>query len=72
MFVNPLMGAYWFSIFLGWLANALVTRYGTRETYYRVRGFFLGLVVGEMLLVLLAALLAWKLDLQISIDLNRN
>ncbi len=72
MFVNPLMGAYWFSIFLGWLANALVTRYGSRETYYRVRGFFLGLVVGEMLLALLAALLAWKLDLRIAIDLNRN
>ncbi len=72
MFVNPMMGAYWFSIFLGWMANALVTKYGTREIYYRVRGFFMGLVVGEILLVLLAAVLAYWLDLRIPIDLNRN
>ena len=72
MFVNPMMGAYCFSIFLGWMANALVTKYGSRDAYYRVRGFFIGLIVGEMLLVLLAAVLAYWLNLHIPIHLNRN
>lgn len=72
MFVNPMMGAYWFSIFLGWLANALVSKYGSRHTYYRARSFFLGLVVGEILLVVFAAVLSYCLDTRIPIDLNRN
>jgi hypothetical protein len=39
----------WFCVFLGWLANALVRRYGGLREFLRFRPFFLGLVVGEFL-----------------------
>jgi hypothetical protein len=50
MFVNPWMNSYWFSILLGWLIKVLVTQYGNRETYARLRFLFLGLIVGEILM----------------------
>jgi hypothetical protein len=39
----------WFCVFLGWLANALVRRYGGLNTFRRFRPFFLGLILGEFL-----------------------
>lgn len=39
----------WFCVFAGWLANALVRRYGGLHLFLRFRPFFLGLVLGEFL-----------------------
>jgi hypothetical protein len=39
----------WFCVLLGWLANALVRRYGGLREFRRFRPFFLGLVLGEFL-----------------------
>jgi hypothetical protein len=50
MFVNPIMNAYWFSIFLGWVFKSLVSRYGNKDVYARFRCFFVGLIVGELLI----------------------
>lgn len=53
MFVNPvLMRNYWFSIFLGWACKALVSRYGDKHTYASFRCFFIGLIVGELIMCL--------------------
>ena len=71
MLVNPIMRIYWFSIFLGWLAKSLVTKYGTKDTYRHVRKLFIGLIVGELAVVILAMLLSYKLGTPIRIDLNR-
>jgi hypothetical protein len=43
----------WFCVFLGWLANALVRRYGGLHLFLRFRPFFLGLVLGEFLIAAL-------------------
>lgn len=43
------MQLIWFSLFLGWLAKACVMRFGGAQAYRRVLPFFLGLVLGEML-----------------------
>ena len=72
MLINPLMRFYWFPIFLGWLAKALVTRYGSRDTYTRVRAFFIGLIVGELIVVTLVLVLGYWFNLPNSrIDLDR-
>ena len=71
MLVNPIMHTYWFSIFVGWLAKSLVTRYGNRDTYDRIRPFFIGLIAGELLMVMLAAVVAMSLGIPVPVDLNR-
>ncbi len=71
MLVNPLMFSYWFSMLLGWIAKSLVTRYGNKDTYIKTRGFFLGLIVGELLIVALAGWLSFKLQKNLHLDLNR-
>jgi hypothetical protein len=71
MLVNPIMSRYWFSIFIAWVAKRLVTKYGTRDTYVRVRRLFVGLIVGELLIVVLAMILSQAMELRIPIDLNR-
>ncbi len=72
MLVNPIMGFYWFSIFVGWLGKFLVTRYGNKGTYQSVRNIFIGLIVGELIIVALALILSVTLEVRIPIDLNRN
>ena len=72
MFVNPIMDAYWFSIFLGWICNVAVTKYGNKESFQRAKGFFIGLIVGELILVVIAFIVATALGTQSGIDLNRN
>lgn len=72
MLVNPIMRSYWFSIFLGWLAKFLVTKYGNKDTYKHVRKLFIGLIVGELVIVILAMILSVALGVRIPIDLNRN
>lgn len=72
MLVNPLMDAYWFSILLGWIGNVVVTKYGNQDTYRRARGLFIGLIVGELVIVILAALISAWMGQVIPIDLNRN
>jgi len=72
MLINPLMASYWFSIFLGWLAKSLVTKYANKETYAKVRGLFIGLIVGEFLIVMLALIVATIFDCNTgNITLNR-
>lgn len=41
------MGKLWFCIFLGWLAKAIITRYGGAINYRKALPFFVGLVLGE-------------------------
>jgi hypothetical protein len=43
---------FWFSIFIGWLAKSVVMRYGGIEAYRRLIPAFLGLVVGEVSMIL--------------------
>jgi hypothetical protein len=52
MWVNPVMWSFWFSIFLGWLFKTLVSAYGDQSTYRQFRNFFIGLIVGELLMCL--------------------
>ncbi|MBM4164468.1 MAG: hypothetical protein FJ222_08510 [Lentisphaerae bacterium] len=60
VWVNPVMWCFWFSFFLGWAFKTLVSRYGNRDTYYFFRAFFIGLIVGELVMCLFG------------VDLNRN
>ena len=72
MLINPIMANFWFSILLGWLAKSLVTKYANKETYAKVRGLFIGLIVGEFLIVMLALIVATIFDCNIgNITLNR-
>ncbi len=41
------MGKLWACIFVGWLAKALITRYGGAPAYRKALPFFVGLVLGE-------------------------
>jgi len=72
MLVNPIMQTYWFSIFLGWLFKSLVTKYGNKDTYKNMRCMFVGLIVGELIVIVLAMVVTIWLGKPIRIDLNRN
>jgi hypothetical protein len=47
------MGRLWFSIFLGWACKVLVMKFGGVETYRRLIPLCLGLIVGEVVMILL-------------------
>ncbi len=72
MLLNPIMGAYWFSILLGWAAKSMVTKYGNKQTYAHARTLFIGLIIGELLIVTIATIATISFDVTIPIDLNRN
>ena len=40
----------WFSVFLAWLVKVTVLKYGGAPLFARSREFFLGLIVGRMLI----------------------
>lgn len=42
----------WLSVFLGWLAKTLITRFGGHESYRRVLPLFLGLALGDIAMML--------------------
>ncbi|MEW5735100.1 MAG: DUF6785 family protein [Thermodesulfobacteriota bacterium] len=41
------MRMLWFSFFVGWCANAICMRYGGVKLFFRLRMFFVGLIVGD-------------------------
>ena len=72
MLINPVMKTFWFSIFLGWIAKAAVSRYGNKDVYSKFRSGFVGLIVGELFIVLLAMIVSIVVGRNLGIDLNRN
>ena len=46
------IGQIWFSVFVGWLAKILVTKFGGSDTYRRTTPFFLGLALGAVVMML--------------------
>lgn len=72
MLTNPIMRTYWFSIFLGWLFKNLITKYGNKDTYKNLRFMFVGLIVGELIIIVLAMIVTMWTGKPIGIDLNRN
>ena len=54
MWTSPVMHALWFSILLGWGCKSLVSRYGGKDSYVKLRYLFIGLIVGEMVIFILA------------------
>ncbi|MBV9868779.1 MAG: hypothetical protein JO316_25760 [Abitibacteriaceae bacterium] len=55
------MHLLWFSTFLGWLCKLLITRFGGVDTYRKTTPLFLGLVLGDIAMVLLWLLIdGWQ------------
>jgi hypothetical protein len=46
------MYMFWFSIFLGWLCKGLIMRFGGIDTYRKATPAFLGLVLGDVSMML--------------------
>jgi len=44
------MRILWFSFFLGWLCNTLCMRYGGVVLFKKLRLFFIGLIIGDLLM----------------------
>jgi len=44
------MRILWFSFFVGWLCNAVCMRYGGVVLFKKLRLFFIGLIIGDMLM----------------------
>ena len=51
MLVNPGVTALWTSFFVSWICKKIVIKYGGKQTYDRVRHFFIGLVMGNMIVI---------------------
>lgn len=55
------MHLLWFSTLLGWLCKVLITRFGGDETYRKTTPLFLGLVLGDVAMILLWLLIdGWQ------------
>ena len=46
------IGAIWFSVFLGWLAKVLITKFGGTDSYRKAVPLFLGLALGDVMMML--------------------
>lgn len=46
------LASIWFSIFLGWFAKVTITRFGGTDSYRKVTPFFLGMVLGDVIMML--------------------
>lgn len=44
--------ALWFSVFVGWLCKALITRFGGNDSYRKAIPFFLGIALGDVVMML--------------------
>jgi hypothetical protein len=44
---------FWFSIFLGWLAKSLITKYGGQDSARKTTPLFLGLALGDVAMMLI-------------------
>ena len=51
MMVPFAMHSMWLSIFLGWMSKTLITRFGGNDSYRRAVPLFLGLALGDMVMV---------------------
>ncbi len=52
---------FWFSIFLGWAFKVIITRFGGSDSYRRLTPMFLGLVLGNVAIVLVwLAIDSWQ------------
>jgi Na+-translocating ferredoxin:NAD+ oxidoreductase RnfD subunit len=55
------MSRLWFSIVLGWLCKVLVMRFGGSQSYRQLTPAFLGMVVGEVIMILFWLIIdAWQ------------
>jgi hypothetical protein len=73
MLINPLMSQLWFSFFIGWMCKKVVVQYGGKNTFDKVRGVFIGLILGELLAIVfwLTLSLVYTGVKSAGIDLNR-
>ena len=46
------IGQIWFSVFLGWLAKVLITKFGGTDSYRKGVPLFLGLALGDVMMML--------------------
>lgn len=46
------MHRLWFSLFIGWMCKSLITRFGGSEMYRRLAPLFLGLVLGDVAMMI--------------------
>jgi hypothetical protein len=46
------MSKFWFSIFLGWMCQMLLTRFGGHDSYRKAVPLFLGLALGDVAMIL--------------------
>jgi len=59
MTYNSATHVLWFSFFWGWLFNWLVFHYGGVRAYVALRWFFIGLVVGDVVMAILWIIVGW-------------
>ena len=52
----------------GLAAKSLVTKYANKHTYVRVRGLFIGLIIGELVIVLIAMIISLVMQKRLGID----
>jgi hypothetical protein len=72
MMANPLMSPLWFPFFIGWLCKRFAVKYGGRDTFAKLRPFFIGLILGELMACFFWAVLAeWAGYDHVKIDINR-
>ena len=62
---NWTMGWTWFSIFIGWLAKWIILRYGGLKVYRQALPFFIGLILGQLIVGSLWSILGTVLDMPV-------
>ena len=72
MLTNQLIGVYWFSILLGWLSKTVLIKYSSNATYKKVRNLFIGLIIGELIIIFISIMYNIMTDSNIIIHLDRD
>jgi len=68
---NPLTASLWLSFFIGWFCKSITVKYGGKTTFDLLKPFFLGLIFGELFIIVFWMLLGMSLGFSSGVDLNR-
>jgi hypothetical protein len=71
LFINPIAHRWWFSFFIAWLCKTFAVKYCKPKTYQSAKLFFMGLFIGELVVVAIAAIVMLTLGKNMGVTMNR-
>jgi hypothetical protein len=71
LFLNPIAHRWWFSFFIAWLCKTFAVKYCKPDTYRNMKLVFMGLFIGELIVVAITAFVMLTFGKNMGITMNR-